>query len=67
LKWRKYRNTAQTLIKEAKTNYYKTEIQDLKKKSTKEWWDYINKGLVTKENIRREITGRGCNICVVEK
>jgi hypothetical protein len=33
------------LIKEAKKNYYKTEIQDLKKRNPKEWWDFINKGL----------------------
>ncbi|KAK6325774.1 hypothetical protein J4Q44_G00051160 [Coregonus suidteri] len=47
--WRKYRNTVQMIIKEAKTNYYKTEIQDLKKKNPKEWWDFINKGLGQKK------------------
>ncbi|XP_045564706.1 uncharacterized protein [Salmo salar] len=59
MKWRKYRNTVQTLIKEAKTNYYKTEIQDLKKKNPKELWDYINKGLGQKKTSggRKQVEG----------
>ncbi|KAJ8381215.1 hypothetical protein SKAU_G00019930 [Synaphobranchus kaupii] len=44
-KLKRKRNKVQRLIKAAKKNYYINEIQDLKKKNQKEWWDFINKGL----------------------
>ncbi|KAJ8353276.1 hypothetical protein SKAU_G00208430 [Synaphobranchus kaupii] len=48
-KWKRKRNKVQRLIKAAKKNYYINEIQDLKKKNPKEWWDFINKGLCHKK------------------
>lgn len=44
-KWREIRNSVQRLIRKAKTRYYKNEMQNLKKKNPKQWWDFINKGL----------------------
>ncbi len=35
----------QRWIRQAKKNYYAHEIQELKKKNPKQWWDYINKEL----------------------
>ena len=44
-KWREIRNSVHRLIDKEKARYHENEMQNLKKKNPKEWWDFINKGL----------------------
>lgn len=55
LKWRKIRNKLQRLIKAAKKNYHKNEIQHLKNENPKDWLDFINKSLRRKKRSERKI------------
>ncbi|KAI8484099.1 hypothetical protein Bbelb_382170 [Branchiostoma belcheri] len=59
VKWKRLRNQAQTIIRQAKHWYYRNFIQYLKQENPRKWWSFVNRELGRSQERARRITIEG--------